>query len=147
MCPDDVADVVNLGLIPSSEAGWSVACRALKKNEGGILHIHANVNCLIDTETLLRNNNSNELTSRQTEYQCKGGDISDHFVCNNYIKDWLSLKSGFREYACYAANKILHLLQSTHRTIWNCEIQHVEHVKNFAPYVHHIVVDLECHPV
>lgn len=31
-----------MGLIPSSEAGWRTACRALKP-EGGILHIHGNV--------------------------------------------------------------------------------------------------------
>ncbi|NXY92606.1 TYW2 protein, partial [Alcedo cyanopectus] len=39
----DVADRVNLGLIPSSEEGWPVACRVLKKGTGGVLHIHHNV--------------------------------------------------------------------------------------------------------
>ncbi|XP_061755923.1 tRNA wybutosine-synthesizing protein 2 homolog isoform X2 [Nerophis ophidion] len=38
-----VADRVNLGLIPSSEDGWPVACHLLKKTTGGILHIHQNV--------------------------------------------------------------------------------------------------------
>ena len=38
-----MADRVNLGLIPSSEAGWPVACMALKPCTGGILHIHENV--------------------------------------------------------------------------------------------------------
>ncbi|XP_061899983.1 tRNA wybutosine-synthesizing protein 2 homolog isoform X2 [Entelurus aequoreus] len=38
-----VADRVNLGLIPTSEDGWPVACRLLKKTTGGILHIHQNV--------------------------------------------------------------------------------------------------------
>lgn len=33
---------VNLGLIPSSEAGWPLAIAALRE-EGGILHVHANV--------------------------------------------------------------------------------------------------------
>jgi tRNA G37 N-methylase Trm5 len=33
---------VNLGLIPSSEAGWPVAVRALRA-DGGWLHVHANV--------------------------------------------------------------------------------------------------------
>lgn len=36
------ADRVNLGLIPSSEAGWPLAVRALRP-EGGWLHVHANV--------------------------------------------------------------------------------------------------------
>ena len=34
---------MNLGLIPSSEPGWHVACRALKPKVGGILHVHGNV--------------------------------------------------------------------------------------------------------
>ncbi|XP_076450177.1 tRNA wybutosine-synthesizing protein 2 homolog isoform X2 [Babylonia areolata] len=38
-----VADRINLGLIPSSEEGWPVACRVLKPT-GGMLHIHGNVN-------------------------------------------------------------------------------------------------------
>ena len=38
-----IADRVNLGLIPSSEGGWPVACCVLK-SAGGILHIHGNVN-------------------------------------------------------------------------------------------------------
>ena len=43
VCPTGVADRVNLGLIPSSEEGWPTACRALKPQSGGILHIHGNV--------------------------------------------------------------------------------------------------------
>eukprot|EP01083_Nonionella_stella_P042400 114549_1 len=38
----NVADRVNLGLIPSSEDGWEPAVRALKR-AGGTLHVHANV--------------------------------------------------------------------------------------------------------
>ena len=43
MCPEGVADRVNLGLIPSSQAGWFTACKALKPSSGGVLHIHENV--------------------------------------------------------------------------------------------------------
>lgn len=43
VCPINVADHVNLGLIPSSTEGWPTACAALKKNSGGVLHIHSNV--------------------------------------------------------------------------------------------------------
>lgn len=42
-CPQNVADRVYLGLIPTSRGSWSVACRALKQDTGGILHIHDNV--------------------------------------------------------------------------------------------------------
>jgi len=34
---------VNLGLIPSSEAGWATACAALRVDSGGVLHVHASV--------------------------------------------------------------------------------------------------------
>ncbi|KAJ8398006.1 hypothetical protein AAFF_G00433530 [Aldrovandia affinis] len=42
----DLADRVNLGLIPSSQDGWPVACRLLKQDTGGILHIHQTVTSL-----------------------------------------------------------------------------------------------------
>lgn len=41
--PCNVADRVNLGLIPSSERGWPVAARALRRSSGGWLHVHDNV--------------------------------------------------------------------------------------------------------
>jgi len=41
--PENVADRINLGLIPSSEKGWPIAVRALRKDVGGWLHIHENV--------------------------------------------------------------------------------------------------------
>ena len=37
-----MADIVNLGLIPSSEDGWPVAAQVLR-SEGGVMHIHGNV--------------------------------------------------------------------------------------------------------
>lgn len=34
---------MNLGLIPSSEISWEIACKALKSETGGYLHVHGNV--------------------------------------------------------------------------------------------------------
>lgn len=42
-CPSNCADRVNLGLIPTSENSWPVACKSLKTTTGGRLHIHGNV--------------------------------------------------------------------------------------------------------
>jgi tRNA G37 N-methylase Trm5 len=39
----DMFDRVSLGLLPSSEGGWSTAVRALRSESGGWLHIHGNV--------------------------------------------------------------------------------------------------------
>ena len=50
VCPVGVADRVNLGLIPSSQEGWSVACAALKQS-GGILHVHSNVTSKQSTDS------------------------------------------------------------------------------------------------
>lgn len=39
----DMFDRVSLGLLPSSEGGWHIAVKALRKSTGGWLHIHGNV--------------------------------------------------------------------------------------------------------
>ena len=44
VCPHNVADRVNLGLIPQSEVSWRTACQALRQT-GGVLHVHGNVHC------------------------------------------------------------------------------------------------------
>ena len=44
VCPKNVADRVNLGLIPESTISWKTAAEALK-NKGGILYVHGNVEC------------------------------------------------------------------------------------------------------
>ena len=43
VCPKNVADRVNLGLIPSSELSWETACHALRNETGGVMHIHTNL--------------------------------------------------------------------------------------------------------
>src|SRR5882757_2933540 len=42
-CPVGIADRVYMGLIPTSTHCLTVACRALK-SDGGIIHVHENVN-------------------------------------------------------------------------------------------------------
>lgn len=59
VCPEKVADRVNLGLIPSSEAGWETACRALKP-KGGILHIHGNVTSHLESKSVEHKNASHQ---------------------------------------------------------------------------------------
>lgn len=44
VCPEGVADRVNLGLIPSSAVGWQTACKALNpQRESCWMHVHENV--------------------------------------------------------------------------------------------------------
>lgn len=44
------------------------------------------------------------------------------------------------------ANRIASLLEDITGAPWTTNIQHIEHVKSYAPHVHHIVLDLECRP-
>ncbi|XP_054706976.1 tRNA wybutosine-synthesizing protein 2 homolog [Uloborus diversus] len=73
VCPEKVADRVNLGLIPSSESGWETACRALKPS-GGILHVHGNVISNMKSKTIpMENNKCNmvEWTEWAEHVRCK----------------------------------------------------------------------------
>ena len=51
MAPKGVADRVLLGLIPSSEDSWNVACRCLRPDKGGWIHVHGNVSTRSNLET------------------------------------------------------------------------------------------------
>lgn len=120
----DIADRVNLGLIPSSEDGWSVACRLLKRKTGGILHIHQNVTSPVPhAAAISENDDTTHRMSRKT---------ADRKVWQVWASD--------------TANRISSLLKDVTGAQWITNIQHIEHVKSYAPGVHHVVLDLECRP-
>ncbi|XP_028272226.1 tRNA wybutosine-synthesizing protein 2 homolog isoform X2 [Parambassis ranga] len=116
----DIADRVNLGLIPSSEDGWPAACRLLKRTTGGILHIHQNITSPLQTA------GDNDATQRVS------GKKADREVWHSWAND--------------TANRIASLLKDLTGALWITNIQHIEHVKSYAPHVHHVVLDLECRP-
>jgi tRNA G37 N-methylase Trm5 len=62
-CPINTADRINLGLIPSSETSWLIACKALRQDTGGRLHIHGNVDII--------NKQSHQEWSRNTQNKIK----------------------------------------------------------------------------
>ncbi|XP_044124338.1 tRNA wybutosine-synthesizing protein 2 homolog [Bufo gargarizans] len=113
----DVADRVNLGLIPTSEAGYLVACRVLKKNTGGILHIHHNVDCFL---------------SKNEEGAKNPRDLQ---------------RIIWREWAESTESKIRTFLQEVHNTPWHTSIVRIEKLKSYAPHVDHVVLDLDCRPL
>lgn len=115
---------MNLGLIPSSEEGWPVACRLLKKTTGGVLHIHQNVTTpLPNTAAIPEINDAIQGVSRKA---------ADREVWQTWADD--------------TANRITSILKDMTDVLWLTNIQHIEHVKSYAPHVHHIVLDLECRP-
>ncbi|XP_039975328.1 tRNA wybutosine-synthesizing protein 2 homolog isoform X2 [Xiphias gladius] len=120
----DIADRVNLGLIPSSEDGWPVACRLLKRTTGGILHIHQNV-----TSPSLNTAASPAINDATRRVYGKKAD-----------------REAWQAWADDTANRIASLLRDISSASWITNIQHIEHVKSYAPHVHHVVVDLECRP-
>ncbi|XP_075959733.1 tRNA wybutosine-synthesizing protein 2 homolog [Anarhichas minor] len=111
----DIADRVNLGLIPSSEDGWPVACRLLRRTTGGVLHIHQNVTSAMG-----------DATHRTSGKKAAG--------------------EAWQAWADDTADRIASLLEDTTGARWITNNRHIEHVKSYAPHVHHMVLDLECRP-
>ncbi|NXQ63582.1 TYW2 protein, partial [Anthoscopus minutus] len=135
----DVADRVNLGLIPSSEEGWPVACRVLKKDTGGVLHIHHNVEtprapAPPQPAVLLPERGSPEAASPGAE------DGEEQTLGPRLRAEW-------QRWAEATASRIQGLLAQLHGRPWRSSVLHVEAVKSYAPHVHHLVLDLECRPV
>ena len=116
-CPTDVADRVNLGLIPSSELSWETACLALKNDSGGMLHIHANVDST--------NQNVEQANCIKTQFKYPEWELWTNYAISTIEKIFLRLKN---------------------RT-WTVKFLHLEHVKSYGPHVDHVVLDLECRPV
>ncbi|XP_071613534.1 tRNA wybutosine-synthesizing protein 2 homolog [Heliangelus exortis] len=133
----DVADRVNLGLLPSSEEGWPVACRVLKKSTGGVLHIHHNVESL-----------SVQSSAEQGSPEGAGSDGEVQHPTENGGKEMLRarIRPEWQRWAEATATRIQGLLAELHGQPWHTSILHIEVVKSYAPHVHHLVLDLECRP-
>ncbi|KAM3613327.1 uncharacterized protein V6R79_024241 [Siganus canaliculatus] len=104
----DIADRVNLGLIPSSEEGWPVACRLLRRRTGGILHIHQNVTSPFTNTSVVPA--TDDVTPRVS------GKTADKEAWQAWAKD--------------TARSIGSLLQDLTGAQWTTSIQHIERVKS-----------------
>uniref|UniRef100_A0A8C3LJJ1 tRNA wybutosine-synthesizing protein 2 homolog n=1 Tax=Chrysolophus pictus TaxID=9089 RepID=A0A8C3LJJ1_CHRPC len=140
----DVADRVNLGLIPSSEEGWPVACRVLKKGTGGVLHIHHNVEAhpvppVLKDEQRLPEESSSEQEDEELQGSEEMESSGQEVLAARVRPEWWS-------WAEAAAARIRGLLIELHSQPWQTRILHIEAVKSYAPHVHHVVLDLECRP-
>jgi len=125
VAPKCIADHVNLGLIPSSEESWPVACHALNPSKGGWLHIHSNISEI-------------DIVSPNDE----GADV-------HACKQQSSRAGKMKKWIDWATRKICVLkkmLDDYHMFEWVCRVDHIEHVKSYAPHIDHIVVDIECRP-
>ncbi|NXS55038.1 TYW2 protein, partial [Brachypteracias leptosomus] len=140
----DVADRVNLGLIPSSEEGWPVACRVLKKSTGGVLHIHHNV----ETHPAAAPPQTPLLQAEQgfAEGSGSGGDGQHPTEDSGKETPGARIRPEWQRWAEATAARIRGLLAELHGQPWHTSILHIEPVKSYAPHVHHLVLDLECRP-
>ncbi|XP_035224530.1 tRNA wybutosine-synthesizing protein 2 homolog [Stegodyphus dumicola] len=117
VCPEKVADRINLGLIPSSERGWPTAARALKPS-GGILHVHGNVT-------------SNLGNTLQPIKSPKEG---------NFLKpEWVK----WSESVCSTFQNIF---LDIYETDWNVKVLNITRIKSYAPHIDHLVADIKCTP-
>ncbi|NXS03240.1 TYW2 protein, partial [Oxylabes madagascariensis] len=109
----DVADRVNLGLIPSSEEGWPVACRVLRKDTGGVLHIHHNVEA---PPAVLPAERGSPEAQHPTEH---GGEDTPG----------ARLRPEWQRWAAATAARIQGLLTELHGRPWHTSVLHIEAVK------------------
>lgn len=149
----NIADRVNLGLLPSSESGWQIACKVLKST-GGMLHVHGNVTSGTDKENIrtgLDNHNfktdetvlcigckhilSCETSNRflnETYKQSFGFDGDELFIRN----DSVSWKKGeWKVWAIHVSHSICSILWEVHKVPWRVSVLHLHHVKSYAPHI------------
>ncbi|XP_011359092.1 tRNA wybutosine-synthesizing protein 2 homolog isoform X1 [Pteropus vampyrus] len=143
----NIADRVNLGLIPSSEEGWPIACQVLRKDAGGILHIHQNVESFPAKN--LQPSGSGEIEKEHWPYpqQIVTSQRESGATRNSKTKvESAATKPEWHRWAESAETRIATLLQQMHGNPWKTKILHIQPVKSYAPHVDHIVLDLECRP-
>lgn len=143
----NVADRVNLGLIPSSEEGWPIACQVLRKDTGGILHIHQNVESFpgktpqpagISEMGKERWPYPQQIIINRWEHEAPRGPRRKVLSA--------AIKPEWHRWAESAETRIAALLQQVHGKPWEAQVLHIQPVKSYAPHVDHIVLDLECRP-
>lgn len=143
----NTADRVNLGLIPSSEEGWPIACQVLRKDVGGILHVHQNVESF-SGKNPQPPRSSNAEREHWPHPQNIISDKRGNGTTGNFREEVVSSvsKPEWQRWAESAETQIASLLHQVHGRVWRTRILHVHPVKSYAPHVDHIVLDLECRP-
>ncbi|XP_038604025.1 tRNA wybutosine-synthesizing protein 2 homolog isoform X2 [Tachyglossus aculeatus] len=143
---EDRADRVNLGLIPSCQEGWPVACRALRRDRGGVLHIHHNVETFPAPQPL---GPGAEGPPQPPQGLPAGGEEprSAGDRGREAPATTAAPKPEWRRWAETTEAQIGILLEQLHGKPWRTRILHIEPVKSYAPHVDHVVLDLDCRPL
>lgn len=122
-----------------------MACRVLKKNTGGVLHIHHNV----ETPPVPAPPQGPALPAEQGSPEAAGSAGEAQHPTEDDGKETLGarLRPEWQRWAEATATRIQGLLAELHGRPWRTSVLHIEAVKSYAPHVHHLVLDLECRPV
>ena len=133
-------DRVHLGLIPSSELAWPLACDALRRDKPGMLHVHANVNraqidewaerLKVELAGLLRGTPASSTPSIEAMHP-------------DQRASWEAAAAAAK--AARAKSHEAHG-DSICDEQWTVEVLHVELVKWYAPKIRHVVADVRCTP-
>jgi len=170
----NVADRVNLGLLPSSEAGWHTACAALRSDCGGVLHVHATVTSRklkstsesveLDTENknqqISEQSSVTDLDSCHSSYNLTRTASSTETIPSNIglvgtsaakkrmikFSKTRAAKPEWCDWADTVCQTLRGHLSGMMRSDWSVSLRHIEHVKSYAPHVDHVVADIECRP-
>lgn len=153
-CPNNVADRVNLGLIPSSEISWETACRALKNDSGGVISLSKFVNSkdiiLIGFLFKVLHIHANIDSAPEKKDSINDDSIDDERSIMNLNSIWEGAsfkRAEWKTWTCTTVRKIEKLLFHVKQTKWSVHFRHLEHVKSYAPHVDHVVLDILCKPV
>lgn len=159
-----IADRVNLGLLPSCEAGWQVACKFLKST-GGMLHVHGNVVSGIDKTNIGTDLHNYHLetdklafclgckhiliSARSNKFLCESckqsfGFDGDKLLIENSSVRWKKVE--WKVWALHVAHSICSILHGIHKVAWKVSVVHLHRVKSYAPHIDHLVLDLQCQP-
>lgn len=136
MAPTNVAHRVNLGLVPTSSASWLAACKALRSDGSGWLHIHENIDSGPNSVGICTCQSSNSVDSCTCIVRRKyKGTINPNKAilwCAFIARTLDTLAEHFRSFSKSG--------------LWTVQLKHVEHVKSYAPHVDHVVLDVLCKP-
>lgn len=127
-------DRVHLGLIPSSQLAWPLACNALRRDKPGMLHVHANVN-KADIDAWAERLKV-EL-SRIFDGAASSRTSSLEAMHPDQRASWE---------AAAATSTQENGGGSEGNARWTVEVLHIELVKWYAPKIRHVVADVRCTP-